>query len=102
MKQLFTILSIVLFSSSVFSQVYKSPESVEYDYANHRWFIGNHGSGTGGHSIVTKNCATCALQSFASGFTTGSHGLEIVNDTIYACDGGNLRAYNINTAALVF
>jgi YVTN family beta-propeller protein len=101
MKKLLTIVAL-LYSACTFSQVYKSPESVEYDYVNQQWFIGNHGSGTGGHTIVKKKCASCPLQSFASGLTTGPHGLEIVNDTLYACDGGSLRGYDINTAALIF
>ncbi|MFL5764884.1 MAG: T9SS type A sorting domain-containing protein [Bacteroidia bacterium] len=101
MKNFFTAV-LLLPAAFAFSQVYKSPESVEYDYANQQWFIANHGSGTGGHTIVKAKCATCPLQSFASGLTTGPHGLEIVNDTLYACDGGKLRGYDINTAAPVF
>ncbi len=100
MKKLFTIIATVLISSAAFSQAYNSPESIEFDYANNRWFIANNG----GNNILTRNSATGAMAVFvATGFSGGGpHGLEIVNDTLYACSGGSIRAYNINTGALVF
>lgn len=100
MKKLFTIIAIVFISTSAFSQAYNSPESIEFDYANNRWFIANNG----GNNILTRNSATGVRTVFVStGFSGGGpHGLEIVGDTLYACAGGSLRAYNINTAALVF
>jgi hypothetical protein len=98
MKYLFTVLFIAFTSIAAQAQVYNAPESVEFDYSGNRWFIGNHT----GHTILIKNCTTCALQPFATGLTTGPHGLEIVNDTLYTCDGASLRAYNILTGALIF
>ena len=100
MKKIVTILSAVCFTVAAFAQSYNSPESIEFDYANNRWFIANNG----GNNILTRSSATGALAIFAStGFSGGGpHGLEIVNDTLYACAGGSIRAYNINTAALVF
>lgn len=100
MKKLITILFATLFTTAMFSQAYNSPESIEFDYANNRWFIANNG----GNNILTRNSATGAMAVFVStGFSGGGpHGLEIVGDTLYACAGGSLRAYNINTAALVF
>jgi sugar lactone lactonase YvrE len=94
----FIILAFV--SGSIFAQTYNSPESVEFDYANNRWFIANNG----GNNILTRNSTNGALAVFvATGFSGGGpHGLEIVGDTLYACAGNSLRAYNINTAALVF
>lgn len=97
MKKLITLLSAVLFSVTAFSQAYSSPESVEFDYANNRWFISNNGSG----QILERNSVTGVRTVFASGIPSGPHGLEIVNDTLYACDGGFLKGYNINTGALV-
>ena len=100
MKKIVIILSAVCFTVAAFAQSYNSPESIEFDYANNRWFIANNG----GNNILTRSSATGALAIFAStGFSGGGpHGLEIVNDTLYACAGGSIRAYNINTAALVF
>ncbi|MGZ4053580.1 MAG: T9SS type A sorting domain-containing protein [Bacteroidia bacterium] len=98
MKKIYALLSIqLLFFSAALAQTYNSPESVEFDYANNRWFISNHT----GHTIITRNSATGALSPFASGFSSGPHGLEIVNDTLYACDGGDIKMYNINTAAAI-
>lgn len=100
MKKLLTIVSALLFSLTMFSQAYNSPESIEFDYANNRWFIANNG----GNNILTRSSVTGALTVFAStGFSGGGpHGLEIVGDTLYACAGGSLRAYDINTTLLVF
>lgn len=82
------------------AQTYNSPESVEFDYVNNRWFIANNG----GDNILVRNSVTGALSVFVpTGFSGGGpHGLEIVGDTLYACSGASIRAYNINTAALVF
>jgi hypothetical protein len=95
MKKILTI-ALALFTSTIaFSQAYNSPESIEFDYANNRWFISNNGSG----QVLTRSSVTGARAVFASGITSGPHGLEIVNDTLYVCDGGNIKMYNINTAA---
>lgn len=100
MKKILTIVFALFASTIAFSQAYNSPESIEFDYANNRWFIANNG----GNNILTRSSATGAMAVFVStGFSGGGpHGLEIVGDTLYACAGGSLRAYNINTAALVF
>jgi len=100
MKKILTIVFAMFTSTMAFSQAYNSPESIEFDYVNNRWFIANNG----GNNILTRSSATGARAVFVStGFAGGGpHGLEIVGDTLYACAGGSLRAYNINTAALVF
>ena len=96
MKKLFTIISSLLFTVTVFSQTYSSPESVEFDYAHNRWLIANNS----GNNILARSSATGALTVFVAN-VPGPHGLEIVNDTLYACSGSNIKMYNINTAALV-
>lgn len=100
MKKICTVFAALLFSTMAFSQTYNSPESIEFDYVNNRWLISNNG----GDNILARNSATGALSIFtAIGSTgTGPHGLEIVNDTVYVCKAGTIRAYNLNTAALVF
>jgi hypothetical protein len=100
MKKILTIVFALFTSAIAFSQAYNSPESIEFDYANNRWFIANNG----GNNILERNSATGVRTVFvASGFSGGGpHGLEIVGDTLYTCAGGSIRAYNINTAALVF
>lgn len=100
MKKIFTFLLLTASGLAAFAQSYNSPESIEFDYANNRWFIANNG----GNNILARNSATGALSIFvATGFSGGGpHGLEIVGDTLYACAGGSIRAYNINTGALVY
>ena len=100
MKTILTIVMTIFASATAFSQSYFSPESIEFDYANNRWFIANNG----GNNILTRSSATGVLSIFApNGFAGGGpHGLEIVEDTLYACAGASLRAYNINSGALVF
>jgi sugar lactone lactonase YvrE len=80
------------------AQSYSSPESIEFDYANNRWLISNNGNG----QILSRNSSTGALSVFASGIPSGPHGLEIVADTVYVCDGSTLKAYELQTAAQVF
>ncbi|MDF2437903.1 MAG: hypothetical protein K0Q95_2279 [Bacteroidota bacterium] len=98
MKTVFVALSLILTLGAAAQATYNSPESVEFDYANNRWFIANNG----GNNILVRNSSNGARTVFATGFVSGPHGLEIVNDTLYACDGASLKAYNINTGALVF
>lgn len=100
LKIIFPILFTLINATLASSQSYQSPESIEFDYANNRWFIANNG----GNNILTRSSETGALSIFApNGFAGGGpHGLEIVEDTLYACAGASLRAYNINTGALVF
>ena len=97
-QSLLSLLFIFISCACADAQSYSSPESVEFDYANNRWFISNNGNG----QILTRNSATGALTVFATGIPSGPHGLEIVGDTLYACDGGTLKAYDINTATQVF
>ncbi|CAN5541234.1 hypothetical protein BH10BAC1_BH10BAC1_09120 [soil metagenome] len=93
-KKLFTIVSALLFSITVFSQAYNSPESIEFDYANNRWLIANNS----GNNILARNSTTGVVTVFAT-CTGGPHGIEIVNDTLYVNAGGNIKLFNINTAA---
>jgi Secretion system C-terminal sorting domain/SMP-30/Gluconolactonase/LRE-like region len=92
------LLLFTLMALKMVAQTYSGPESVEFDYVNNRWFVANKGNQT----IITRNSTTGALSAFASGLGSGPHGLEIVNDTLYACSGKNLKAFNINTGAPVF
>jgi sugar lactone lactonase YvrE len=94
MKKMILCLSAVLLATAGFSQAYNSPESIEFDYANNRWFIANNG----GNNILARNSSNGVRTVFATGFSAGGpHGLEIVNDTLYVCAGANLKAFNINS-----
>ncbi len=96
MKNLFTFLFATLFSVTAFSQAYNSPESIEFDYANNRWLIANNS----GNNILARSSVTGAVTVFAV-CTGGPHGIEIVNDTLYVNAGGNIKLFNLNTAAAI-
>jgi hypothetical protein len=98
MKNIFVSLSAIFISFAAIAQAtYNSPESIEFDYDNNRWLIANNS----GNNILSRNSSTGALTVFAT-CSGGPHGMEIVNDTLYVCAGGSLKAFNINTATQVF
>lgn len=94
MNRILTGILICLTAHQAWSQTYNSPESVEKPDGN--YFVSNNGSGE-----IIKLLPNGTLQSFASGLTTGPHGLELLGDTLYACDGGIIRLYNRSTGALI-
>lgn len=91
MKKTITIMALTFASAAVEAQTYSGPESVEYDYAGNRYFISNTNSG----EILERNAAG-TLSVFASGFSTGPHGLEILGNVLYACDGSSLKGYDLS------
>ena len=96
MKRIFT-LGLVLLSAASFAQ-FNGPESVEYDAAGSRYLVSNTGNGTIGEmDIVTQTIGT-----FATGFTFGPHGLEILGDRVYACDGGRIKGFELASGSQVF
>lgn len=95
MKRNLLSLTILLLSAAAgMAQTYNSPESIEFDYANNRWLIANNS----GNNILQRSSTTGALTLFAN-CSGGPHGIEIVNDTLYVNAGGNIKLFNINTAA---
>lgn len=89
---------ISIIGSFLFSQTFSSPESVEYDGANHRWIVGNSGAQT-----MSSDYPQSALAvPFASGMTYGPHGIEILNGVAYCCDGSFIRGYSLSTGTPVF
>jgi hypothetical protein len=96
MNKIFLSFALVSLSLISFSQTYNSPESIEFDYVNNRWLIANNSGG----NILARNSATGALSVFTS-LPTGPHGLEIVGNTLFVCDGALIRGYDLTTAASV-
>jgi len=95
MKKNLLALSVLLVSAVAgIAQSYNSPESIEFDYAHNRWLIANNSA----NNILQRNSTTGALTLFAN-CSGGPHGIEIVNDTLYVCAGGNIKLFNVNTAA---
>lgn len=97
MKKLITIAAMLL-ASVVYAQSFSSPESVEYDAAGNRWFVGQNGSG----AIHIYSPASGTLIPFASGLASGPHGLEIMGNVLYACDGGYIRGFDLSNGSQVF
>lgn len=100
MKQkslLITIAAILLTQINCIAQTYNGPESVEYDYANQQWYVGNKNNGT---VIIWKDGV---LSNFASGMTQGPYGIELFNGVLYCCHSGNkIRGFDISTGQVVF
>ena len=78
------------------AQSYNGPESVVYDSTGHRYFISNNGA----NQILARDAAG-TLTVFTSAISSGPHGLEIVGNTLYACDGAFLKGFDLTTGAAV-
>ncbi len=98
MKSIFTLFSAIAFTA-ITAQTFNSPESVEYDGANHRWIVGNNGAGTLASDYPQSSVA---IPFSAAALTTGPHGIEILNGVAYVCDGGYMRGYDLISGANVF
>lgn len=92
MYKLFTIvLTLSLLTGT--AQSFNSPESVEYDQTNNRWIVGQNGSG----QIHILSPLSMTLSPFASGIASGPHGLEVLGNTLFVCDGPRILGYNLST-----
>ena len=98
MKSLFTLLLSGFLFFTANAQSFSSPESVEYDAANNRWFAGQNGSGV----ILVHSPGSNTLLPFATGCTSGPHGLEIMGSVLYACDGAYIRGFDLSNGSQVF
>lgn len=96
MKKLFTLFSFAFTASLATAQSFSSPESVERNLPDDSYFISNNGTGE-----ILKMLPDGTLQNFATGFSAGPHGLELMGDTLYACDGSSLKLVNRNTGAII-
>lgn len=74
---------------------FNSPESVEFDAAHSRWIVGNNGAGT----VVFYYPTAGTTVQFASGLSTGPHGIEIMGSNVYVCDGAYIRGYDLATGS---
>jgi hypothetical protein len=98
MKSTFTLFA-ALALSVLTAQTFNSPESVEYDGANHRWIVGNNGAGTMS-SFYPQSSSTIPFS--AASMSTGPHGIEILNGVAYVCDGGYVRGYDLVSGSNTF
>lgn len=73
---------------------YNGPESVDYDSASNRYFISNSANG----EILEMDCQG-NLSVFISNVGFGPHGLEVVENQLFACSGSRLKAYDLTSAS---
>jgi Secretion system C-terminal sorting domain len=97
MHKIFTLLCTFIATAS-FAQSFNSPESVEYDDVYQRWLVGNNGSG----DIVSYYPQSNTTIPFASGLTSGPHGIEILGNTAYVCDGARIKGFDLATGTQNF
>ncbi len=88
MIRIFNILLIIpLFC---FTQNYNGPESIEYNSNNGSYYISNSYNGQ-----ILEFDSNNNLSVFASNLVNGPHGLEIVDNILYACSGSRLKGYDL-------
>ena len=92
MTKFFIIVLSFLSVNMLKAQSYAGPESVDYYPANDLFVVSNSGNGQILTSDISGN-----LSLLCSGIDVGPHGLEVVQDVVYACSGGNLKGYDINS-----
>lgn len=95
LKKLFTAALAMACAGASHAQSLNTPESVEYDAAGNRYFISNKGAGE-----ILARSATGSLSVFTS-IPSNPHGLHIQGNTLYVCDNGRVRGYDLATAAEV-
>ena len=71
----------------IYSQTLNNIESVEYDPVNDQFLISN------GSNIIAQNYPEESLAVF--GNARASHGMEIINNTLYTIDGTYIRGYSL-------
>ena len=100
MKLKILFLAFFAFSNSLFSQAYNGPESVEYDYTNDRWLIGNVNS----HEVLARDQAgnLSVLIPASSVGNTGPYGIEIVDNVLYMCSGSRVKGFDLTSLDEVF
>lgn len=96
MKNIFPLLFLFSIYTSVQAQTLSSPESLEYDAIGNRWLISNNGS-----NEVLSRAADGTLSLFAGGFVSGPHGIEIVGNEVFVCDGNTIKVFELSTGNLL-
>jgi hypothetical protein len=100
MKHFTFSLLVLLISFSTFAQNYSGPESVEYDFANNRWLIGNRTS----KQILARD-SDGNLSVLIPADSIGSAeplGIEIVGNVLYVCCGSRVKGFDLTTLEEVF
>ena len=85
------ILILIILPFFLYAQNYNGPESIEYNYTTGSYFISNSNNGQ-----ILELDINNDLSVFANNLGSGPHGLEIVNNILYACSGGQLKGFDLN------
>ena len=88
MKKLLLLLILPFLSVG---QNYDGPESIEYYLLTGSYFISNSNNGQ-----ILELDSNNELSIFIADVGSGPHGLEIVDNILYACSGGSLKGYDLN------
>jgi hypothetical protein len=98
LNHLFLSIALTICFFDSYAQTYQGPESVDYYPANNCYYIGNTQASP---KVIYKRSPNGTLSTFVN--PGGSpYGIEIVDSILYVCVGGGVKAYNLNTSALVF
>ncbi|MFT5384648.1 MAG: hypothetical protein ACI8VT_002201 [Saprospiraceae bacterium] len=81
-----------IYLGSSLAQNYQSAESAEYDPVNKQWLVANGGN-------IIEDDGYGNLSFFLAG--NASHGMEVLGNVLFAIDNNVIRAYDLDTEALV-
>lgn len=95
--RLTTTILFILFTTIAIGQSYSGPESVEFDYTNRRWLIGN----TTSHQILSRD-SLGNLSVLVNNTASGPYGIEIVGDTLFCCSGASIKGYLLSNGSSVY
>lgn len=93
----YAILPLALITSLLACAQYNGPESVEYDPVGDRYFVSNTGS-----NAIKQRAQDGTVTNFASGLADAPYGIELRNDTLFACTGGSLSAFTVSDGSVIF
>jgi sugar lactone lactonase YvrE len=84
------IFLLCLLPAAAFGQVKNSIEAAEYDPDNNRYFVSN------GSSVLVTEDGGDTWEFF--GDAAASHGMEVLNNTLYVISGTQLKGYDLASA----
>ncbi|MCP4704144.1 MAG: hypothetical protein GY865_06000, partial [candidate division Zixibacteria bacterium] len=98
-KSIFCLICLVILVMPVMGNgqnLLSGPEHATYDIVNDRYIISNW---TNGALVIIDNEGNHSYFAYGLGHAYGNH---IVGDTLYASTGTSIRAYDLNTATLLY